>query len=323
MLAFPTQLRNSVRLHRCSRTTNLWSFDEFRNRCASPVELERQKKVDFNTSVLFTLFFCLGSAWLLLESVVWKGLEWWTNDARDRVVWAESLPLELKREVDRDAQSTSITAQIYNRVRTDILTGVYEPGQKLKIDELRQVYGSGSSPIREALSLLTSDKLVERVDQRGFRVALVSAEAFDELLMTRCWLEERALNESIDRGGKEWEERVVLAEYHLSRTERSTSRNAFIANQEWERCHKAFHMALISACGSSILLNFCDQLYDQNIRYRHVAGKVAYPKRNITKEHKAIMQAALDRDIIVAVACLLDHYRATGSFLTKALPRGS
>jgi DNA-binding GntR family transcriptional regulator len=226
----------------------------------------------------------------------------------------------LTAEDTAGTDSTSITAKVYGRVRADILTGVFEPGQKLKIDELRQTYGSGSSPIREALSLLTSDKLVERVDQRGFRVALVSAEAFDELLTTRCWLEERALSESIARGDKDWEERVVLAEYHLSRTERSTSRNAFIANQEWERRHKAFHMALISASGSSILLNFCDQLYDQNIRYRHVAGRVAYPKRNIEKEHKAIMQAALDRDATAAVASLLDHYQGTGSFLTKALP---
>jgi len=213
-----------------------------------------------------------------------------------------------------------MTTQVYGRIRADILTGMLEPGRKLKIDDLRQVYGSGSSPIREALSLLTSDRLVERVDQRGFRVALVSAEAFGELLTTRCWLEERALGESIAHGGKDWEERVVLAEYHLSRTERSISRNAFVANQEWERCHKAFHMALISASGSSILLNFCDQLYDQNIRYRHVAGKVAYPKRNITREHRAIMEAALDRDAAAAVASLLDHYRATGSYLAKALP---
>lgn len=229
--------------------------------------------------------------------------------------------MEITGEETLGAQSTSITAQVYGRVREDILKGVFEPGQKLKIDELRQTYGSGSSPIREALSLLTSDKLVERVDQRGFRVALVSAEAFDELLMTRCWIEERALSESIKKGGKDWEERVVLADYHLSRTERSTRRNVFVANQEWEKRHKAFHMALISACGSSILLNFCDQLYDQNIRYRHVAGKVAYPRRDIAKEHKAIMQAALNRDSELAVANLLDHYQTTGSFLTKALPR--
>ena len=226
-------------------------------------------------------------------------------------------------DVDLGRSSTSMTSQVYTRIRADILTGTHEPGQKLKIDDLRQVYGAGASPIREALSLLTSDRLVERVDQRGFRVALVSAEAFDELLTTRCWLEERALGESIARGDKDWEERVVLAEYHLSRTERSSSRNAFIANQEWEHRHRAFHMALLSACGSSILLSFCDQLYDQNIRYRHVAGKVAYPKRNIEKEHRAIMEATLDRDVDSAVRGLIDHYRATGTYLAKALPSRS
>ena len=112
---------------------------------------------------------------------------------------------------------------------------------------------------------------------------------------------------------------MVLAEYHLSRMARSISKSAFVANQDWELRHKDFHMALISACGSSILLNFCDQLYDQNIRYRHVAGKVAYPKRNIAKEHQTIMQAALDRDVASAVAGLVEHYQTTGAFLTKCL----
>lgn len=191
--------------------------------------------------------------------------------------------LELTTVAEPNTQTTSVTAKVYERARDDIWTGVLEPGQKLKIDELRQVYGSGSSPIREALSLLTSDGLVERVDQCGFRVTLVSAEAFDELLTTRCWLEERALSKSIERGGKDWEERVVLAEYHLSRTERSISKNAFIANQEWERRHKDFHMALISASGSSILLNFCNQLYghfekwSNLVRVRTLGAEVPWP----------------------------------------------
>ena len=44
----------------------------------------------------------------------------------------------------------------------------------------------------EALSLLTSDYLVERKDQRGFRV-LCRCRKFEELLRTRCWLEDRAI----------------------------------------------------------------------------------------------------------------------------------
>lgn len=209
----------------------------------------------------------------------------------------------------------SMTSQAYTRLRQDILSGVLKPGQKLKIEELRAQYGVGSSPIREALSLLTSDHFVERLDQRGFKVASVSPEEFNELLKTRCWLEERALRESIKNGDNSWEEQVVLAAYRLSRVPRSETNNQFIANVEWEIRHKHFHMTLISACGSSMLLKFCDQLYDQNVRYRQLSGKAAYPTRDITTEHGAICDAVLARDIDLASSLLLAHYNHTGEFL--------
>lgn len=212
--------------------------------------------------------------------------------------------------------SESITSRAYARLRSDIIDGILKPGRKLKIDELRKIYDVGTSPIREALSLLTSDNFVERIDQRGFRVAAISKEEFDELLKTRCWLEERALRESIEHGDADWEEAIVLAAYHLSRIPRSEASDHFVHNPEWESRHKQFHMTLISACGSSILRDICDQLYDQNIRYRKLSGPKAYPGRDVTAEHETIKTAALDRKADKAVEMLLAHYKRTGGFLT-------
>jgi GntR family carbon starvation induced transcriptional regulator len=213
--------------------------------------------------------------------------------------------------------SESITSQAYARLRADIMSGALEPGRKLKIEELRQRYEVGSSPIREALSLLTSDQFVERIDQRGFRVAQVSLKKFDELLKTRCWLEERALRESIANGAGVWEEQVVLAAYRLSRVPRSEAEDHFVANVEWEQRHKHFHMTLISASQSSILYKFCDQLYDQNIRYRQLSGSTAFPSRDVNSEHGAICDAALARDGDLAVELLVSHYIRTGNFLRE------
>lgn len=213
----------------------------------------------------------------------------------------------------------SLTSQAYARFRADILSGVLEPGRKLKVEELRTVYGVGGGPIREALTLLVSDRLVERIDQRGFRVVGVSAAEFEELLRTRCWLEERALRESISKGGKEWEERIVLAGYHLTRLSKSLEPNVYVVNPEWEAVHKEFHRALISACGSSILTGFCKQLTAQNQRYRLIAGDVAYPERDVDTEHRKIMEATLDRDADQAVANLVSHYSLTGKFLHRRL----
>ena len=215
--------------------------------------------------------------------------------------------------------SSSITSQAYSRLRADIMSGVLTPGKKLKIEELRSLYDFGSSPIREALSMLTSDLFVERIDQRGFRVADVSEKEFDELLRTRRWLEERALRESIAHGDSNWEEQVVLSAYRLSRVPRSQTNEHFVANEEWESRHKHFHMALIAACPSSIMLKFCDQLYDQNVRYRHLSGSKAYPSRDINAEHNAITDAVLERNADLAVELLMSHYSTTGNFLKAKL----
>jgi len=216
-------------------------------------------------------------------------------------------------------KTASMTSRAYYEMKKDIISGRLQPGRKLKIDELRQVYDAGTSPIREALSLLTSDHFVERIDQRGFRVSNISAEAFQELLRTRSWLEERALRESIARGSTQWEEKVVLANYRLSRIPRSQSEEQFVANEKWETAHKHFHMTLISECGSSLLLKFCKQLYQQNIRYRHLSGQKAYPERNIAEEHNAICDAVLSRNADLAAKLLIDHYNNTSRFVTHDL----
>lgn len=216
--------------------------------------------------------------------------------------------------------SETLTSRAYTDVRRDIIEGRLKPGSKLKIEELRDRYDVGASPIRESLSLLSSDGLVDRIEQRGFRVADISHEEFADILKVRCWLEERALRESIANGGAAWEEALVLAAFRLSKEPRSTGEgDSFVANAEWEVRHKAFHAALIAACGSPTLLAYCDQLYDKNVRYRNLAGAVSYPDRDPAQEHESIYQAALNRDADTAAKQLLNHYQNTGAFLANTL----
>lgn len=216
-----------------------------------------------------------------------------------------------------DTSTASLTTQAFRRIYAMIIRGELKPGEKLKIEGLRNTLGVGASPLREALSLLTAEHLIERIDQRGFRVAHVNAEAFDELLKTRCWLEERALHESMQKKDSEWEERVLLAHHRLKRPVRTLEDGSL--NPEWEDLHKAFHMSLLSACGSSILLRICDQLYDQNVRYRNVSGVYVSADRGVGNEHGAILEHVLEGDEDRAVSELLSHYRKTGKLLSEFL----
>jgi len=75
-------------------------------------------------------------------------------------------------------KETSATHAAYLSLREMLLTGALPAGEKLKIEQLRTQLDMGASPVCEALSLLTSDMLVERVDQRGFRAAPASLIIF-------------------------------------------------------------------------------------------------------------------------------------------------
>ncbi len=209
------------------------------------------------------------------------------------------------------SRTQSTTQRAYLELREAIISGALAPGERLKVETLKETLSTGASPVREALSLLTSDQLVERLDQRGFRVAQASQDQFQEVLGLRCFLEDLALRESIQSGDQDWEERLVLSHHRMARADRDHS-------NDFEALHKAFHLSLLSACASPILLRFCGQLYDLNVRYRFLAGRAkTYKRRNVVGEHRNILNAAVDRDVEKASELLLVHYRNTGAFLAE------
>ena len=208
-------------------------------------------------------------------------------------------------------RESSATRAAYLSLREMILMGTLPAGQKLKIEQLRTLLDTGASPVREALSLLTSDMLVERIDQRGFRAAPASRANFEEILKLRCTLEDMALRQSIEQTTSEWEEQLVLAHHRMKRV---------AGTDTFEDAHKSFHMTLLSNADSPMLERYCSQLYDLNIRYRYLAaGGPSYQNRDIAAEHEEIFEAAVQGDADRAALALISHYRLTGDYLSTQL----
>jgi len=219
----------------------------------------------------------------------------------------------MDKPVKPQTSTPSSTQRAYLDLRAAIITGQISPGERLKVEALKDTLSTGASPVREALSLLVSDQLVERIDQRGFRVAKTDRGQFQEILNLRCKLEDMALRESMANGERDWEDALVLAHHHMTRTDRADT-------AAFEARHKDFHMALLEACGSPILLRFCSQLYDLNVRYRYLAGtSKSYGRRDVAAEHRAILDAAVERDVDTAARLLREHYRRTGEFLAELI----
>jgi len=215
----------------------------------------------------------------------------------------------------------TLASMAYQRLRHDLINAQYAPGQKLRIREMCTRYEVGLSPMREALNRLSRDGLISQNDRRGFSVTPLTAEHLQELIKTRCWINEIALRESIANGDSAWEEAIVLALHRMSRIPRYlTDAPEPAYNPAWEEAHRSFHSSLIAACGSRWLKDFCEQLFDASDCFRHLSRASSVRRELRQDEHRAIMEAAIARDTGKAIELMRLHVTNTAALVKERLP---
>jgi GntR family carbon starvation induced transcriptional regulator len=192
----------------------------------------------------------------------------------------------------------------YRRIRSDIVFGRLRPGQKLRLEGLKETYGVSISTLREILSRLTAEDFVVAEGKRGFEVAAVSIDNLKELAELRLLLECHAMEVSFANADVEWEGRVVSAHHKLASTERLMESHIGEPEQ-WKRYDGEFHQALISNCGSRVLMDTHALVFDKYFRYQMVAFN--YRGRETAAQHKALLDCALKRDAVAAKAILATH----------------
>ena len=212
-------------------------------------------------------------------------------------------------------EAKTLTDMAYQRLREDIVHGVFHPGDKLRIERLKQAYDVGATPLREALYRLSSDGFVQVQGQRGFRVAEMSLEELRDITELRVVLEGMALKQSVENSDDAWESRVVVAFHHLTKAENQSEPNI----QEWEIRNRQFHLALVSCCHSPWLMRFHETLYDQHKRYRNIARIDRSSRRNVHEEHVAICNAALAKDVEALCKANEEHIRRTAEITGRLL----
>lgn len=211
----------------------------------------------------------------------------------------------------------------YDRLRGEILQGSLMPEDRLRAVELQERFQLGLTPIREALTRLATEGLVETESNRGFRVTAASAEGFADLMRARRQIEALCLTQAIERGDAAWEAEILAAMHLLSRTPLPASPDDRAAATQWETQHRRFHLALVAGCGSEWLLRFWSMLTDHSERYRKIRvlrhQQADASARDVEAEHRAVMAAAIDRDADRAVALMEAHLQATEQAVMRYL----
>lgn len=195
-------------------------------------------------------------------------------------------------------------------LKRDIVRGVFAPHERLKVEQLVNFYGIGHSPVREAILLLSSSGLVVHEHQKGYRVADVSLDDYDDVLSVYLRLYKLAIAMAIELGDQDWEERVVVQTFRSAKVPVALPDGDPQERERWQRAYWEFHGQLLSGCGSPLLMQLLGDIGFRLERYVNLFGDLESDlDRDHHGEQRAIVDAVVARDVDLALR-LLDEYFA-------------
>jgi DNA-binding GntR family transcriptional regulator len=206
------------------------------------------------------------------------------------------------------------TDDVYERVRTAILDGELAPGAVMSQVALAEELGISRTPLREALRMLQSERLVEAEPNRRVRVAPMSTTDLEELYVVRVTLEAEAMRLSVP----------AMTPEDLAHLEGYMAEMAHYAQakdyRRWTVPHRNFHRALTAPAGDRIN-DLLGQLFDHAERYRrlHIGHG---PSAWATAGHREILDACKAGERDRTAGLLASHLARTGFEVAELLDAG-
>jgi DNA-binding GntR family transcriptional regulator len=216
-------------------------------------------------------------------------------------------------------QKRPLKEDIFDVLHEKIISGIYKPGDWLRQDDIATQLGVSMTPVREALDLLVSAGLAERVPYRGVRVREMSTKDVVEAYGLRLMLEATIAQEAarnITPG------QVSALESILEKMKKHETLQDVSSERQSSR---EFHTAVAEATRNDLLIKlyavitnaFPDWLlYEALFRYPEL---LADSMLSTYQEHVAIVEALKQRDGDRAVQKSIQHLMESGKWLAEHL----
>ncbi|MDR1238239.1 MAG: GntR family transcriptional regulator [Propionibacteriaceae bacterium] len=190
-----------------------------------------------------------------------------------------------------------LTSSVYLQLREDILAGAFPADVPLLETALATHYGISRTPVREALSLLEHDGLLQRAS-RGFRIRSGTAQDVMEIYEARIALESATSGLAANRRTELDAIQLVHLQDRAEQSGNETETRAFQA--QWHECiWQAGHNSTITATLRKLMAQL--QIYDQ-----HMPDAINDVDTSNT-EHAAITKSIQDRDAALARQLMSAH----------------
>jgi DNA-binding GntR family transcriptional regulator len=216
-------------------------------------------------------------------------------------------------------QKRPLKEDIFDVLHEKIISGVYKPGDWLRQDDLATQLGVSMTPVREALDLLVSAGLAERVPYRGVRVREMSTrdmvEAYGLRLLLEAVIAQEAARNITPEQVAGLERTLEQMKHHDSLKDISSERQS----------SREFHSAIAEATRNDLLIKlyavvsnaFPDWLlYEALFRYPEL---IEDSMMSTYREHAAIVEALRKGDADRAAQKSIEHVMESGKWLEEYL----
>lgn len=199
-------------------------------------------------------------------------------------------------------KADTLSLQISRVLAERIISGVLEPGARLRQDHIAAEFGASHVPVREAFQRLEAQGLAVSEPRRGVRVAAFELGEVREVAEMRAALEGLALRHAAP---------------HLTRAILDQAEDANRAGERspdvtaWEEANRRFHRLILAPCAMPRLLATIDDLHAASARFLFAAWRAEW-ERPTDKDHRAILAALRDGQVENAAAILSRHVQWIG-----------
>jgi DNA-binding GntR family transcriptional regulator len=216
-------------------------------------------------------------------------------------------------------QKRPLKEDIFDVLHEKIISGTYKPGDWLRQDDIATQLGVSMTPVREALDLLVSAGLAERVPYRGVRVREMSIEDVAEAYGLRLFLEAMVAQEAARHITRD---QIAGLERTLAEMKKHESLKDVSAERKSSR---EFHSAIARATRNDLLIKLYEVvsnafpywlLYEALFRHPEL---LADSMSNTYKEHVAIVNALKKGDAERAMQESIEHVMESGKWLEDYL----
>jgi DNA-binding GntR family transcriptional regulator len=216
-------------------------------------------------------------------------------------------------------QKRPLKEDIFDVLHEKIISGTYKPGDWLRQDDIATQLGVSMTPVREALDLLVSAGLAERVPYRGVRVREMSTKDVVEAYGLRLVLEAAIAQEAARNITPE---QVAVLEDILEKMKKHETLQDVSSERQSSR---EFHTAVAEATRNDLLIKlyaivtnaFPDWLlYEALFRYPEL---LADSMLSTYQEHVSIVEALRNRDGERAMRKSIEHLMESGKWLAEYL----